>query len=252
VIIAKLFRRPGDKTESSQLANQLIDMISDDMKPEQIKTAGDVITSVLRRIKEERQTKAAEYEKEQAEKRRKGDEASKSVGGSVERRKSNNASQKSKQAKHKGGTKKVFALVAVVLLIAAIGSGWFYYQHQSSGSDVAKQQKPTKRKNVVYCDFPKVTVVLKNSPTSSVKPVVHSAIIQIAAEFDDVTVLPICKTAQTRVLDSMQGLLRNITFEELQGQEGTERLRVNIVKIVNREIGFKDAEAVLFKQILIQ
>jgi hypothetical protein len=177
VIIALLFRRPGDETESSRLANQLIDIISDDMKAEKIKTAGEVITSVLRRIKEEHKTKAAEYEKERAEKRRKGEGASKSIGEAAERSKSNNTSQKLKQTKHKGGPKKVFALVAVVFLIAASGSGWFYCQHKSSNSDVATQQAPTKRKNVVYCDFPKVTMVLKSSPVSAEKPVVHTAII---------------------------------------------------------------------------
>lgn len=57
---------------------------------------------------------------------------------------------------------------------------------------------------------------------------------------------------ETKILDTIQSHLRTVTVPELQGSEGTETLRADILGIVNRIIKPEIAITIYYKEILIR
>jgi flagellar FliL protein len=108
--------------------------------------------------------------------------------------------------------------------------------------------QPKAGQKFVYYDFPKMTVVLKKNGN---RPVAM-ANIRVSAEFIDAEPLPATKGAQPRIVDAMQSFLRECSREELDGRAGTDMLRQAFLGIVNDAILPHRANAILFKEIVIQ
>ncbi len=135
-IIRQLFSRKGDEDETARLVAELNDIVSEDLPPAQLKVVADAIVRTLRGIKEFRQKKAAEYEKEKAEKA--AQEAADAKSGKApaakqptdsERRKASQAQASIKKAleqKKKQRTLMLSAL-AVAAIAGAVG-GYFYFR----------------------------------------------------------------------------------------------------------------------------
>lgn len=108
--------------------------------------------------------------------------------------------------------------------------------------------QPKAGQKFVYYDFPKITVVLKKNGN---RPVAM-ANIRVSAELIDAAALPATKGAQPRIVDAMQSFLRECSREELDERAGTDMLRQAFLTIVNDAIVPYQANAVLFKEIVIQ
>lgn len=108
--------------------------------------------------------------------------------------------------------------------------------------------QPKAGQKFAYYDFPKLTVFLKKN--GSRQPALAN--IRVTAEFIDAALLPVTKTAQPRIVDAMQAFLRDRSREDLDGRTGTETLRQAFLDIVNNAIEPHQANAVLFKEIVIQ
>ena len=102
----------------------------------------------------------------------------------------------------------------------------------------------------VYYDFPKLTVYLKKSDSS--RQPAGLANIRVSAEFADADPLQTTKIAQPRIVDAMQSYLRGCSREDLNGRQGTDMLRQAFLDIVNDAIVPHQANAVLFREIVIQ
>ena len=240
-VIRQLFPRKDDEDGNARLAVELVDIIPENLDTAALKSVGVTIQQMLRGIKEFRQKKAAEYEKEQASKPP-GDKASQKA---TERRK---PGKKPPSIKETLKRKRKRRLIAAAIAVAVIGGGAAAFQLLGLSQYLSASTALEKPKPLAYCDFPKVTVVLQNNTDRTV----HSAVISVTAEFADKDALGVCKAAQPRILDALQVFLRNTSYEELQGMAGSESLRAEITNIVNREVGPFRANTVLFKQILIQ
>ena len=144
-----------------------------------------------------------------------------------------------------------FKTVAASALAASVlaGASLLIYRLYGPPNSATAEAAPRKNtEHVVYYDFPKVTVILKDARARAA----HAATIQVSAEFDDPSALIPSKAAQPRIVDSMQTFLRDRSWEELQGRSGTDLLRNSMLQIVNASIAPHRANQVLFKQILIE
>jgi len=108
--------------------------------------------------------------------------------------------------------------------------------------------QPKAGQKFAYYDFPKLTVFLKNA--NSRNPALAN--IRVTAEFVSAESVPVTRAAQPRIVDAMQSFLRGSSREDLDGRTGTERLRQAFLDIVNGAIEPHQANAVLFKEIVIQ
>lgn len=60
------------------------------------------------------------------------------------------------------------------------------------------------------------------------------------------------KAAQKRIIDQIVAYLRGIERQELVGTKGTNRLRVDIIRIINNQIQPASIQTILFKELLLQ
>jgi flagellar basal body-associated protein FliL len=156
---------------------------------------------------------------------------------------------------------KLVTIIVVTAFIATVVSASavllvqrFFEIDPASVAQIAPPQaaptpvQPKAGQKFAYFDFPKLTVFLKKN--GSRQPALAN--IRVTAEFIDAALLPVTKTAQPRIVDAMQAFLRDRSREDLDGRTGTETLRQAFLDIVNNAIEPHQANAVLFKEIVIQ
>jgi len=100
----------------------------------------------------------------------------------------------------------------------------------------------------VFHEIPKVTVDLKPSPKHP-RPFIR-LVMQVELQGES------AKTAfierETRILDAMQTHLRTLTVPELQDTDGTQRLRTDLLMVINNVIRPERAITVYYKEIMIR
>lgn len=60
------------------------------------------------------------------------------------------------------------------------------------------------------------------------------------------------ETAQAEIVDGIKTLLRGLEFEDLQGKKGSERLRFELVNVINHAVAPVMIHTILFKDLIIQ
>ena len=94
----------------------------------------------------------------------------------------------------------------------------------------------------------RITVDLKPSATHP-RPFIR---LTLSAELEGETARAAFIANETKIMDAIQSHLRDTTFEQLQGERGTEALRTDITAMINRIIAPEVAITVLYKDILIR
>lgn len=100
----------------------------------------------------------------------------------------------------------------------------------------------------VLYEMPRITVDLTPSPGRA-RPFIR---LLMQAELQGESGKTAFVDNETKILDAIQSHLRTVTVPELQGKEGTETLRADILGIVNRTIKPERAITIFYKEILIR
>jgi flagellar basal body-associated protein FliL len=152
-------------------------------------------------------------------------------------------------------SKLVTAVVATafVTTIVSASAVILFQKFMDPGQPAAKIEPQTpvapKYDSLVYYDFPKLTVYLKQPANTRTAALAN---IRVSAEFTDAAPLQSTKMAQPRIVDAMQSYLRECSREQLDGRQGTDMLRQAFLNIVNDAIVPHHANTVLFREIVIQ
>lgn len=166
--------------------------------------------------------------------------------------------KKPRKAKEKSGgskTKTIIAVVAILVILIGGGGAAAYFTgalDQMLGitdveivKDVPKQELALAKP--VYHDLPEFVADLKVTNDSRPPFLKLQLTVQIA-EMD----LPILIEREPKIIDRVQRLLREQTRLDLTGAEGSERLRADIVIIMNQTLDPAQVHNVLFRQMVLQ
>lgn len=135
---------------------------------------------------------------------------------------------------------------AAVLAIAG-GVGWATGILPSLlGIEVEVKEARIELGKPVTHDLPEIKADLK---TGACRAPLLRALISVQLLPQD---LPVLQESEMRVRDRIIAHLRDVERQELVGKEGTERLRFDIVEIINQEIQPATAHTVFFRDLLLQ
>lgn len=146
-----------------------------------------------------------------------------------------------------GSKKKLIVIGAVVLLLAGGGGGFFLMKKKPAGdghADAAAVKMP-----VVFLDVREMLVNLSAEPGQDKS---KYAKLKIALELKDAKVESEVKPLMPRIEDTFQVYLRELRASDLAGSMGIYRLREELLRRVNVAIHPARAEAVLFKEVIVQ
>ncbi|MCJ2034332.1 flagellar basal body-associated protein FliL [Methylobacterium sp. J-068] len=147
----------------------------------------------------------------------------------------------------KSGKKKIIVIGAVVLALA--GGGGFFFLKKKSGGDGHGEAMAEVKKPVVFLDVREMMINLASEPGQDR---VRFAKIKVAIELKDAKVEGEVKPLMPRIEDTFQVYLRELRASDLAGSAGIYRLREELLRRVNIAIHPARAEAVLFKDVVVQ
>jgi len=167
------------------------------------------------------------------------------------------AKKTEKTAKKSGGGKgKKIAILIVVLLVLIGGGGAGAYfmglfdpHHGIEEMDIVKEvpKEEIPLAPSIYYDLPEFVADLRITNDSR-PPFLKLQLTVMIAEED----LSTLTEREPKIIDRIQRLLRNQTRLDLTGTEGSERLRADIVLIMNQTLNPVVIHNVLFKQMVLQ
>ncbi|PLX45162.1 MAG: flagellar basal body-associated protein FliL [Hyphomicrobiales bacterium] len=149
-------------------------------------------------------------------------------------------------------SKKVMIIAAAALLVLAGGGAGMFLLDPFGlfGGDKAgaEQTAPKKQANKYgYYDLPEMVVNL-----TSEKGRKHFLKVNVTLQVQDRLTVAMLKPYEPALQDAFQGYLRELRMEDLEGSAGLYRLKTELLKRVNTTVYPQKAEAVLFKQIIVQ
>lgn len=147
----------------------------------------------------------------------------------------------------KAGKKKIIIIGAVVLTLAG-GGGFFFLKKKSAGDGHAEAAAEVK-KPVVFLDVREMMINLASEPGQDKS---RFAKIKVTIELKDAKVEGEVKPLMPRIEDTFQVYLRELRASDLAGSAGIYRLREELLRRVNVAIHPARAEAVLFKDVVVQ
>jgi flagellar FliL protein len=144
----------------------------------------------------------------------------------------------------KGGKKKIIIIGAAVLLLA--GGGGFFMMKKKGGDDHAAVEV---KKPLVFLEVREMTINLSNEPGQDKQ---RTAKVKVSLELKDAKVEGEVKPLMPRIEDTFQVYMRELRPSDLAGSAGLYRLREELLRRVNVAIHPARAEAVLFKDVIVQ
>ncbi len=147
--------------------------------------------------------------------------------------------------------KKLFIVVAALLLVSGGGGGFFFMKksaHAEHGAEHGEAGHEAK-KPVAFLDVRDLIVNLAAEPG---KPKSSLLRLRVALELKDAKVEGEVKPLLPRVEDAFQVYMRELRPTDLAGSAGLYRLREELLRRVNIALYPAKAEAVLFKDVVIQ
>ncbi|CAA2099198.1 Flagellar FliL protein [Methylobacterium bullatum] len=144
----------------------------------------------------------------------------------------------------KGGKKKIIMIGAAVLLLA--GGGGFFMMKKKGGDDHAAVEV---KKPLVFLEVREMVVNLANEPGQDKQ---RTAKVKVSLELKDAKVEGEVKPLMPRIEDTFQVYMRELRPSDLAGSAGLYRLREELLRRVNVAIHPARAEAVLFKDVIVQ
>ncbi len=147
----------------------------------------------------------------------------------------------------KSGKKKLIVIGAVVLALS--GGGGFFFMKKKAGGDGHGEAVAEVKKPVVFLDVREMMINLASEPGQDKT---RFAKIKVAIELKDAKVEGEVKPLMPRIEDAFQVYLRELRASDLSGSAGIYRLREELLRRVNVAIHPARAEAVLFKDVVVQ
>ncbi len=146
-----------------------------------------------------------------------------------------------------GGKKLILIIAAVVFLIAGGVMGAFFMGFLDPLLGIkAEPEAPPPPLPAIYYDLPEIMVDLKSTGRRT-RYIKVKVIAEISKTFE-----PRIGELKIKIKDKFQAWLRQQTREGLTGTEGTEMMRAGLLVILNEILAPDYAEAILFKEILLQ
>lgn len=142
----------------------------------------------------------------------------------------------------RGGKKKLIAIAGALLLIGGSAGGWFLTR--PSADSAAATKKP-----VAFLDVQEMTVNLASEPNQD-RP--RYLKLKVALEVRDAQVIAAVQPLLPRIQDIFQVFVRELRPSDLEGSGGIHRLREELLRRVNLAIFPSKADAVLFKEVIVQ
>jgi len=149
---------------------------------------------------------------------------------------------KAKLAKHK------LIVIAAVVIVLMVGTGAGLYFTGMLKTHPVHEVNLALPEAAVFYEIPKVTVDI--SPSKGHPRPFIRLVMQAELQGETAKVAFIEREAQ--ILDAMQTHLRSLTVEDLQGNVGSQRLRTDLLSIINNIIRPQAAISVLYKEIMIR
>jgi flagellar FliL protein len=147
-----------------------------------------------------------------------------------------------------GSKKKLIMIAGAVLLLAGGGGGGYVMMKKKPAAEVEKAAAEMK-KPIVFLDVREMMVNLSNEPGQDKS---RFAKIKVALELKDAKVESEVKPLMPRIEDTFQVYMRELRASDLAGSAGMYRLREELLRRVNVAIHPARAEAVLFKDVVVQ
>lgn len=143
--------------------------------------------------------------------------------------------------------KKLIMIAGAALLVVGGGGAGLYV------SGVLHPVKPHEVQVMlpappVFHEVPRIMVDMKPSPKHA-RPFIR---LTVQAELQGESARAAFIDNEIKIMDAIQSHLRDTTVEDLEGEQGTERLREDFKTIINRIIAPEVAIGILYKDILIR
>lgn len=142
------------------------------------------------------------------------------------------------------GRTKLLLIGAAVILLGGGGGGWFLMKGPAKDAVTAEVKKP-----VAFVDVQEMTVNLASEPNQDRPKFLK---LKVALEVRDAKVVSEVQPLLPRVQDIFQVFVRELRASELEGSGGIHRLREELLRRVNLAIFPSKADAVLFKEVIVQ
>ena len=149
----------------------------------------------------------------------------------------------------KGSKKKLVIIAAVLLLLGGGGGGYFMMKKKAPAEGQGDQAMAEVKKPIVFLDVREMMVNLATEPGQDKT---RFAKFKIALELKDAKVEGEVKPLMPRIEDTFQVYMRELRASDLAGSAGIYRLREELLRRVNVAIHPARAEAVLFKDVVVQ
>ena len=143
------------------------------------------------------------------------------------------------------GSKKKLIIIAAVAVLALGGGGVFFMKKSAAHGPAAAEVKAP----IVFLD---VREMMINLSSEAGQDKARFAKIKLALELKDAKVEQEVKPLMPRIEDTFQVYLRELRASDLAGSAGLYRLREELLRRVNLAIHPARAEAVLFKDVIVQ
>jgi flagellar FliL protein len=144
--------------------------------------------------------------------------------------------------------KKLVIILAAVLLLGGGGGGFFMMKKKAAAHAEGDHAEEVK-KPVVFLD---VREMILNLTPELGQDKARFAKLRISLELKDAKAESEVKPLMPRVEDTLQVYMRELRASDLSGSMGLYRLREELLRRVNVAIYPAKAEAVLFKDVIIQ
>jgi flagellar FliL protein len=143
------------------------------------------------------------------------------------------------------GSKKKLIIIGAVAVLALGGGGVFFMKKSAAHGPAAAEVKAP----IVFLDVREMMINLSNEAGQDKA---RFAKIKLALELKDAKVEQEVKPLMPRIEDTFQVYLRELRASDLAGSAGLYRLREELLRRVNLAIHPARAEAVLFKDVVVQ
>ena len=150
-------------------------------------------------------------------------------------------------------SKKILIIAGAAVLLLAGGDGATFFLDPfglfaSPKDEQAGELKPAKKAvKYGYYDLPEMVVNLSSDQGRK-----HFLKVNATLQVQDRKTVAMLKPYEPALLDAFQGYLRELRMGDLEGSAGLFRLKSELLKRVNTTVYPQKAEAILFKQIIVQ
>ncbi|KQO69072.1 flagellar basal body-associated protein FliL [Methylobacterium sp. Leaf469] len=145
------------------------------------------------------------------------------------------------------GSKKKLIIIGAVALLALGGGGVFVMKKKAGDAHAATAVEV--KAPIVFLD---VREMMVNLSSEAGQDKARFAKIKISIELKDAKVEQEVKPLMPRIEDAFQVYMRELRASDLAGSAGLYRLREELLRRVNVAIHPARAEAVLFKDVIVQ